>query len=143
MCDSDIILFQGFFSRETDFYFYQFLSNFFKYSFSNLPSFHLYNIFAIYFSGNSLFLKSFSSAISNFFYLLISAFNLSSNSAISFVFSKFSLLWQPLVTKTNNHTSNKSLSRISSKNHKRTWQEVSTELLPYLYYYMMVCATNN
>ena len=143
MCDSDIILFQGFFSRETDFHFYQFLSNFFKYSFSNLPLFYLYNIFAIYFSGNSPFLKSLSSAISNFFYLLISVFNLSSNSAISFVFSKSSLLWQPLVTKTNNHTSNKSLSRISSRDHKRTWQEVSAELLPYLYYYMMVCAINN
>jgi len=53
------------------------------------------------------------------------------------------VLWQPLVTKTNNNTSNKSLSRISSGDHKRTQQGVSAELLPYLYYYMMVHATNN
>jgi len=32
----------------------------------------------------------------------------------------FILLWQPLVTKTNRNTNNKSLSRISSGNHKRT-----------------------
>ena len=53
------------------------------------------------------------------------------------------LLWQPLVTKTNSNTSNKSLSRISSGNHKRTRQGVSTKLLPYLYKLHMVCATNN
>ena len=63
--------------------------------FSNLLSSHLYNIFAIYFPGNSPFLKSLSSAISNFFCFLISAFNLSSNSATtSFVFSEFSSLSQ-------------------------------------------------
>jgi len=44
---------QGFFSRETNFYFCQFLSNFFKYLFSNLPLSHPYNIFAIYFPDNS------------------------------------------------------------------------------------------
>jgi len=52
-----------------------------------------------------------------------------------------SVLWQPLVTTTNSNTSNKSLSRISSGDHKRTQQGVSTELLPYLYKLHMVCAT--
>jgi len=33
---------------------------------------------------------------------------------------------------TNSNTSNKSLSRISSENHKRTQQEVSAELLSYI-----------
>ena len=47
-------------------------------------------------------------------------------------------MWQPLVTQANSNTSNKSLSRISSGNHKRTWQGVSTELLPYLYKLHMV-----
>ena len=46
------------------------------------------------------------------------------------------MLWQPLATKTNNNTSNKSCSRISSGDHKRTQQEVSAVLLPYIYYYM-------
>jgi len=54
-----------------------------------------------------------------------------------------SMLWQPLVTKTNSNTSNKSLSRISSRDHKRTQQGVSAELLSYLYKLHMVCATNN
>ena len=40
---------QDFSSRETDFYFHQFLSNFLKYSSSNLPSSHPYSIFAINF----------------------------------------------------------------------------------------------
>ena len=53
------------------------------------------------------------------------------------------LLWQPLVTMTDSNTSNKSLSKISSKNHKRTQQRVSAELLPYLYKLHMVHATNN
>ena len=39
------------------------------------------------------------------------------------------ILWQPLVIKTNSNTSNKSLGRISSKDYKRTWQEVSARLL--------------
>ena len=50
------------------------------------------------------------------------------------------LLWQLLVTMTNNHTSNKSLSRILSRDYKRTRQEVSAVLLSYIYYYMMVHA---
>ena len=50
---------QGFSSRETDFHFHQFLSNFLKYSSSNFPSSHLYNIFAINFPSNSPLLKSF------------------------------------------------------------------------------------
>jgi len=53
------------------------------------------------------------------------------------------VLWQPLVITTNNNTSNKSLNRISSGNHKRTRQEVSTELLSYLYKLHMVHTTNN
>jgi len=51
------------------------------------------------------------------------------------------MLWQPLVTMTNSNTSNKSLSRISSGDHKRTQQGVSAELLSYLYKLHMVCAT--
>jgi len=51
------------------------------------------------------------------------------------------VLWQPLVTMTNNNTSNKSLSRISIGDYKRTWQEVSAGLPPYLYKLHMVCAT--
>jgi len=86
--------FQGFSSRETDFYFYQFPSNLFKYLFSNLPLSHPYNI--------SFFLKSLSSAIFSFSYLLTSAFTLSSNSAtISFVFSRSSSLFQLLFSAVN------------------------------------------
>ena len=86
---------QGFSFGETDFHFCQFLSNFLKYSFSNFPSFHLYNIFAINFPGNSPLLKSFSSAISNFSCFLTSAFILPSNSSnTSLVFPKSSLLSQ-------------------------------------------------
>jgi len=84
---------QGFSSRETDFYFYQFLSNFLKYSSSNFPLSHLYNIFTVYFSGNFSLLKSFSSIISNFSYLLTSTLILSSNSFIaSLVFPRSSSL---------------------------------------------------
>ena len=53
------------------------------------------------------------------------------------------VLWQPLVTKTNRNTNNKSFSRISSRDHKRTQQRVSAGLLPYLYKLHMVHATNN
>ena len=53
------------------------------------------------------------------------------------------VLWQPLVTMTNSNTNNKSLSRISSGNHKKTQQGVSAKLLPYLYKLHMVHATNN
>ena len=94
--------FQDFLSRETDFYLYQFLSNIFKYSFSNFPSSYSYGIFVIYFSSNSPLLKFFSSAIPNFFYLLTSVFTLPSNSTtISFVFSKFSSLSQILYSTIN------------------------------------------
>ena len=55
----------------------------------------------------------------------------------------YSILWQPLVTKTNYNTSNKFLSKISSRNYKRTQQGVFAESLPYLYNLYMVCATNN
>ena len=51
------------------------------------------------------------------------------------------VLWQPLVTTTNSNTSNKSLSRISSGNHKRTQQGVPAILLPYLYKLHVVYAT--
>ena len=93
--NSDIIFLQGFFSGETNFYFCQFFSNFFKYSFSNFPSSHLYNIFVIYFSGNSLLLESLSFTISNFSYCLTFVFNLPSNSTTTtFIFSKSSSLPQ-------------------------------------------------
>ena len=52
------------------------------------------------------------------------------------------MLWQPLITKTNSSTTSKSLSRISSGDHKRTQQEVSNVLLLYLYNRFMVCANN-
>jgi len=56
---------------------------------------------------------------------------------------KIILLWQPLVTTTNSNISNKPLSRISSRDHKRTQQGVSVGLLSYLYKLHMVHATNN
>ena len=40
------------------------------------------------------------------------------------------MLWQPLVTMTNSNTNNKSLSKISSGNYKRTEQGVFAKLLP-------------
>ena len=52
------------------------------------------------------------------------------------------LLWQLLITITNSSITSKSLSRISSRIHKRTQQEVSNVLLPYLYYGYMVHANN-
>ena len=77
------------------FYFSQFFSNFFKYSFSNFLLSYSYNIFAVYFTGNSPLLKFFSSAIFNFSYLLTSAFILLSNSATTFfVLSKSSSFFQ-------------------------------------------------
>ena len=81
--------FQDFSSRETDFHFCQFFFNFLKYFFSNFSLFHLYNIFTIYFSGNSSLLKSLLSAISNFSYCPTSVFNILSNFATTFfTFSK-------------------------------------------------------
>ena len=44
---------------------------------------------------------------------------------------------------TNSNTKNKSLNRILSGNYKRTRQEVSAGLLPYLYKLHMVCTMNN
>jgi len=64
------------------------------------------------------------------------------NKKLLAIFKAFKI-WQPLVTKTNRNTNNRSLSRISSGNHKRTQQGVSAELLPYLYKLHMVHATNN
>ena len=93
---------QGFSSRETDFYFYQFLSNFLKYSSSNFSLSHLYNIFTIYFSGNSPLLKSFSSTISNFSCFLTSTFILSSNSSnASLTFPQSSLFSHMLLSTVN------------------------------------------
>ena len=97
-----LFLLQGFSSGETDFYLHQFLSNFLKYSSSNFPLSHPYNIFAINFPGNSPFLKSFSSAISNFYCLLSSIFILSSNSSnASLVFPKSSFLSHVLFSAVN------------------------------------------
>ena len=89
-------LLQGFFFRESVFYFCQFLSNFFRYSSSNFLSFYPYNIFAIYFSSSSPLLKSLSSTKSNFSCYLTSVFIHFSNSAItSFIFSKsFSFFYE-------------------------------------------------
>ena len=102
---------QGFSSRETDFHFCQFLSNFLKYSFSNFPSSHPYNIFAVNFSGNSPLLKSLSSAISIFFYLLTSAFILPSNSSnTSLAFPKSSFLSQVSCSTVNSFHHTKYLS---------------------------------
>ena len=50
--------FQDFSSKETNFYFHQFLSNFLKYFFSNFPSSHPYNILTVYFPDNSPLLIS-------------------------------------------------------------------------------------
>ena len=89
-------------SGETDFHFCQFLSNFFKYSSLNFPLSHLYNIFVVYFHSNSSLLKFLSSTLFNFSYLLILAFNLSSNSTTAFfVFSKFSSFFQLLCSTIN------------------------------------------
>ena len=86
---------QDFSSGETDFYFCQFLSSFFKYSSSNFLSSHPYNLFAINFPGNSPLLKSLSSAISIFSYLLTSVFILLLNSSnASFAFPKSSFFSQ-------------------------------------------------
>ena len=71
--------FQGFSSRETDFHFCKFLSNFLRYSSSNFPSSRPYNILTVYFPGNSSLQKSFSSILYNFSCLLISALILPSN----------------------------------------------------------------
>ena len=62
------------------FYLFQFLSNFFKYSYLNFPSSLSYNIFAVNFPGNSPLLKFFSSIQSIFSCLLTFVFILSSNS---------------------------------------------------------------
>ena len=54
------------------------------------------------------------------------------------------LLWQPLITKTNDHTSGKSLKvDIKWEVHKRTQQGVSAKLEFYIYQVHIVCATNN
>ena len=93
---------QGFSSRETDFHFCQFLSNFLKYSFSNFPLSYPYNIFAINFPGNFPLPKSFSSAISNFSCLLTSVFILLSNSSNTFLaFTKAFFLSQVLCSAVN------------------------------------------
>jgi len=54
-------------------------------------------------------------------------------------------LWQLPVVTTSRYTQSIKLSvdYQAVDDHKRTQQGVSAELLPYLYYYMMVHATNN
>ena len=84
------------------FHHFQFFSNFLKYSVSNFLSSYSYNIFAVYFPGNSFLLKSFSSTISNFSCYLTSASILLLNSATnSFVFSKSSFFFQLLCSAMN------------------------------------------
>ena len=93
---------QGLSFRETEFYFCQFLSSFFKYLFSNFSSSHPYNIFAVYFPSNYSLLKFLSSAIPNFSCLLNSVYILPSNSAtISFVFSRSSSFFKELYSAVN------------------------------------------
>ena len=101
LCISDIIplsrflLLKELVSLPFPFYLHQFLFNFFKYSFSNLPSSYPYNIFAIYFPGNSFLLKFFSSTIFSFSCLLTFTLILPLNSTTnSFVFSKSSSFFQ-------------------------------------------------
>ena len=87
--------FQGFSSGETDFHFHQFLSNFLRYSFSNVPLSHPYNIFTVNFSGSFSLLKFLSSVIFIFSYLLTSTCILPSNSSsTSSVFPKSSFFFQ-------------------------------------------------
>jgi len=50
------------------------------------------------------------------------------------------MLWQPLV-KMSNH-SNKLISKVSHRDHKKTQQEVSDAFLHYLYNIYMVCAND-
>ena len=53
------------------------------------------------------------------------------------------ILWQPLITKTNDHTSGKSLKMdIKWEVHKRTQQGVSAKLESYIYQVHLVHATN-
>jgi len=93
-------LLQGVSSGETDFYFCQFLSNFFKYLSSNLLLFHPNKILTIYFSSNLLLLNfpifgfnftfhTFSSPSCCLNFTLTLSSNLSSFTN-SFTFSKFS-----------------------------------------------------
>ena len=96
---SRFLLLKELVSLPFSFHLCQFLSN---YLFSNLPSSHLYNIFAIYFSNNSSLLKFFSSTISSFFYLLTLVLIFPSNSTTnSFAFSKSSSLSQLLCSIVN------------------------------------------
>ena len=67
-------IFTSFFSTSLNAFFFKFLL------------FYLYNIFTVYFSGNSSFLKSYSSAISSFSYLLTSILSLFS---ICYYFFRF------------------------------------------------------
>ena len=54
------------------------------------------------------------------------------------------MLWQPLITRTNDNTSGKSLKLdIKWKVHKRTRQGVSAKLKSYIYQVHLVHATNN
>ena len=56
----------------------------------------------------------------------------------------YMVLQQPLVIKTNDYTSGKSLNMdIKWEVHKKTQQEASSILESYLYKVHMVCATNN
>ena len=57
---------------------------------------------------------------------------------------KSPVLWQPLITKTNDHTSNKFLRMdIKWEFHKKTQQGVSAKLESYIYRIYMVCATSS
>ena len=75
---------QDFSSRETVFYFYQFLSNFLRYSVSNFPSSHPYSSFTVYLPSNSILLYPFSFAFLSPTCYLTSALILSSKSSTNF-----------------------------------------------------------
>ena len=100
-------LLQDFFSRETDFHFCQFFSNFFKYSSSNFLSSYLYNNFAIYFSGNSILLNSSTLGFIFTFYLssisscLLTSTLLLNSSTNSFAFPKSPSFFHVLLSAIN------------------------------------------
>ena len=102
------------------FYLSWLLSNFFKYSSLNFLLSYSNNNFVVYLFSNSLLLNSSVFGFNFIFYLLS--------------ISSYLLLWQSLITKTNDHTSGKSLKLdIKWKVYKRTRQGVSAKLESYIY----------
>ena len=92
--------------------------------FSNPCNFHI------------LSLNNLANPFTNIFFAVATKWAILDNLSQTTRIASFPVLWQLLVTKTNSNTSNKSLSRILSEDHKRTRQGIPAVLLPYLYYYM-------